>query len=415
MKDNSRLLNIIKSFHQDMRGTVIYEGSTSDAFKIRSGVKQGCVLAPTLFGIFFAVLLRHAFGSTTEGIFLRTRSDGKLFNISRLRAKSRVHKKHLRDFLFADDAAITTHSARDLQSLMDHFSKACQDFGLTISQKKTQVMSQDVDTPPGIHISNHQLEVVHDFVYLGSTISDSLSVNPEINRRIGKAVSTMSRLTKRVWTNNKLTEHTKVQVYRACVVSTLLYGSETWTLHAGQERRLNSFHMRCLRRIFNINWQDRISNNAVLERAGVPSLHTLLKQRRMRWLGHLVRMEDGRIPKDLLYGELAQGTRSTGRPQLRFKDVCKRDLKALNIDLTTWETSASDRSTWRQLTRRALSRFEDSVRQRNEEKRQKRKTQTIEQHDTSFVCSKCGRKCLSRIGLHSHTRRCSRTSQSTNP
>jgi len=132
-----RLLNIIKSFHQDMRGTVVYEGSTSEAFNIKSGVKQGCVLAPTLFGIFFAVLLRHAFGSTTEGIFLRTRSDGKLFNISRLRVKSRVHTKHLRDFLFADDAAIATHSARDLQSLMDHFSKACQDFGLTISQKKT--------------------------------------------------------------------------------------------------------------------------------------------------------------------------------------------------------------------------------------------------------------------------------------
>ena len=105
----------------------------------------------------------------------------------------------------------------------------------------------------------------------------------------------------------------------------------------------------------------------MLETGGVPNLHTLLKQRRMHWLGHVVRMEDGRIPKDLLYGELAQGTRSTGRPQLRFKDVCKRDLKDLNIDLRTWETSASDRSTWRQLTRRALSRFEDSVRQRNEE------------------------------------------------
>ena len=144
-------------------------------------------------------------------------------------------------------------------------------------------------------------------------------------------------------------------------------------------------------------------------------MHTLLKQRRMRWLGHVVRMEDGRIPKDLLYGELAQGTRPIGRPQLRFKDLCKRDLKDLNVDLTTWETSASDRSTWRQLTRRALSRSEDSLRLRNEERRRKRKTQTTEQHETGFTCSKCGKICLSRIGLHSHTRRCSRTSQSTNP
>ena len=48
-----------------------------------------------------------------------------------------------------------------------------------------------------------------------------------------------------------------------------------------------------------------------------------------------MRMDDGRIPKDLLLGELAQGTRPTGRQQLSYKDVCKRDLKALGVDLKT--------------------------------------------------------------------------------
>ena len=67
-----------------MNGIVVLDGSTSDAFDIRSGVKQGCVLAPIMFGIFFAVLLKHAFGSATEGIYLHTRSDGRLFDLSRL-------------------------------------------------------------------------------------------------------------------------------------------------------------------------------------------------------------------------------------------------------------------------------------------------------------------------------------------
>ena len=48
----STLLSIVKSFHDDMKGTVLYDGATSDPFNILSGVKQGCVLAPTLFGIF---------------------------------------------------------------------------------------------------------------------------------------------------------------------------------------------------------------------------------------------------------------------------------------------------------------------------------------------------------------------------
>ena len=75
--------------------------------------------------------------------------------------------------------------------------------------------------------------------------------------------------------------------------------------------------------------------------------YTLLKQRRMRYLGHVTRMKDGRIPKDLLYGELATGKRPTGRPQLRFKDVCKRDLQALGINTDSWEITATDRDVWR--------------------------------------------------------------------
>ena len=81
-----KLQNLIESFHSDMKGTVQFNGGSSEPFDIRSGVKQGCVLAPTLFGIFFALVLKHAFGSATEAIYLPTRSDGGLFNLARLKA-----------------------------------------------------------------------------------------------------------------------------------------------------------------------------------------------------------------------------------------------------------------------------------------------------------------------------------------
>ncbi|XP_069159331.1 uncharacterized protein [Procambarus clarkii] len=126
----------------------------------------------------------------------------------------------------------------------------------------------------------------------------------------------------------------------ACVVSTRLYGSESWTLRSRQERQLNTFHMRNLRRILDIMCKDHVTNNTVLERTGFPSKFTLLKQRRMRWLGHVTCLDDGRIPKDLLYGELASGRRPTGRPQLRSKDACKRDLKQMNIDINTCRGSS---------------------------------------------------------------------------
>ena len=120
-----KLQSMIASFHTDTKGTGQFNGSSSEPFEIRSGVKQGCVLAPTLFGIFFGMLLKHAFDTTTERIYLHTRSDGRLFNLARLRAKTKVRKVLIRDMLFADDAAVVTHTQEELQSLMDCFSQAC--------------------------------------------------------------------------------------------------------------------------------------------------------------------------------------------------------------------------------------------------------------------------------------------------
>ena len=308
-----------------MTGTVVFDGSTSESFEIKSGVKQGCVLAPTLFGIFFAVLLKHAFGTFTEGIYLRTRSDGKLFNLSRLKAKTEVHHKCLRDFLFADDAAITTHTEEGLQLLMDRFDQACVAFGLlSVKTKRKSLGRIQPHYPTSDSLTKHWKLSTTLCIWALQSPTLSLSLDAELDRRIGKAATTMSRLNKRVWTNARLTEHTKIQVYKACVVSTLLYGSESWTTRSKQEHTLNAFYMRYLRRILGITWQDKVTYISVLDRAKVPSMYSLLQQRCLRWLGHVVRMEDDRIPKDLLYGELNQETRSTGRPKLRYKDVCKR-------------------------------------------------------------------------------------------
>ena len=137
-----------------MQGTLQFNGSTSEPFNISNGVKQGCVLAPNLFGIFFSVLLKHAFGTSRGGIYLRTRSDDRLFDLARLRTMTKVREALIRDMLFADDAAVATHTQSELQTLMDHFSQACRDFGLTISLKKTNdVLGQATQKPPAIAIS----------------------------------------------------------------------------------------------------------------------------------------------------------------------------------------------------------------------------------------------------------------------
>ena len=176
-------------------------------------------------------------------------------------------------------------------------------------------MAQDTATAPIIHIDNYNLEVVSEFTYLGSTMSSNLSFEPELSRRIGKASAVLSCLYKPVWENKKLTLNTKMKVYQACILSTLLYGSETWPTYSVQERCLNSVHQRHLRTIMNVTWKDHVSNHDILAKGKIPSLHALISQKRLLWLGHVTRMEDGQIPKDMLYSELCRGTRPQQDPQ----------------------------------------------------------------------------------------------------
>ena len=89
---HQNLQSIIESFHTNMKGTVQFNGSSSRQFDIRSDIKQGCVLAPTLFEICFALLLRHIFGTASEGICLLAISDGRFFNLGRLRANTKFVK-----------------------------------------------------------------------------------------------------------------------------------------------------------------------------------------------------------------------------------------------------------------------------------------------------------------------------------
>ena len=100
---------------------------------------------------------------------------------------------------------------------MDRLPHACKEFGLTISIKKTKVMGQGTVSPPSINIDNVTLDAVDRFTYLGSTIDSNLSLDAEINIRIAKAAATLScsKMNRRVWQNNNLTQMTKLHVYQA--------------------------------------------------------------------------------------------------------------------------------------------------------------------------------------------------------
>ena len=259
-----KFVNIIRSLHEGMMGQVIDGGEISAAFSITNGTKQGCVLAPLLFCIFFAMMLLVAFRDCEVGVPVRFRTDGNVFNLRRLQARTKTFAAMIRDLLYADDCALLAHSEADAQHLFDRFYTAASRFGLTVSLKKTEVMLQPHNRSsfisPSITAGDVKLPVVDKFCYLGCILTSDAKADEDINSRIAKASAAFGRLRNRLWDEHGIRLDTKISMYVAVVLTILLYGCETWTLYRHNIRELDQFHMRCLRRIAHIHWKDKVPN-----------------------------------------------------------------------------------------------------------------------------------------------------------
>ena len=404
-----KFISLVRQFHDGMLARVQDNGETSEPFPVTNGVKQGCVLAPTLFSLVFSAMLTDAFQYSDVGISIRYRYDGSLFNLRRLQAKTKVSKDKINDLLFADDCALNATSEEGMQNSVDKFSDACKNFGLTISTKKTEVLHQPAPresyNEPHISVNGQRFNAVEKFTYLGSTLSRSVTIDDEVNIRIAKASSAFGRLRKNVWERRGISIETKLKVYKAVVLTSLMYASETWTVYRRHAKRLNHFHTTSLRKLFGIKWQDKVTDTEVLLRAGFSSIHTMLKQTQLRWAGHVARMPDHRLPKKLLFGELVHGKRSRGGQKKRFKDTLKISLKDFNIDHSSWEEASMERSHWRNVVRDGAKMYEENRIETAEKRRFDRKSRADRSPTAATIpCPHCTRTFRAQIGLVSHLR-----------
>ena len=252
--------------------------------------------------------------------------------------------------------------------MMDRFSDASELFDLTVSLGKTKVLHQpapNTNPPaPTIIIDDTTFTNVEPFKYLGSTISCDGSLDKELGTRTSKASQALGRLRNRVLNQHNIMLSTKLKVYNAVVLPSLLYGCETWTLYLRHVKKLEHFHMRALRSILSICWQDRVTNLEVLDRANSNSIESMLLKVQLRWVGHVIRMEEFWVPRRLMYGELQLGKRNQGRPKLRYKDTVKANLQWCNIKPRELEDRAMDRPVWRASIHKAVSNFVEACSQK---------------------------------------------------
>ena len=268
------------------------------------------------------------------------RYDGDLFDLHRLKSKSKTFNKYIREAQYADDIAIFCNDTIGLQLLLSAYDMLSKKMGLRVNIEKTKTMS--LGEQADFFIDGKVLERVDRFKYLGSWVTNDCKLDVEITARIQAASCAVGRLKDRVFKCRDLTTETKLKVYNQCVIPIIMYGSETWTLYRHHIKKLRTLQQRHLRFILNIKWTDYGTNDEVLERAKTEDIENILIRNRLRWLGHVVRMPDERPVKNLLYSELADGTRKVGRPFLRFKDTMKDILKRGGV-LDIWKSVSTDR------------------------------------------------------------------------
>ena len=332
-----RLLEGVKSFYVNSKACVRVGGGVSEYFPVKMGLRQGCVMSPWLFNIYMDGVVRE--------VNMRVLGQG----LNLVSAGGREWK--LNQLLFADDTALVADSEVKLRRLVEEFGRVCQRRSLKVNVGKSKVMKCSREAGGGhldIRLNGEPLEKVDSFKYLGSVIAADGKVETEVKVRVNEAGRVHGGLRK-ILKSRSLHMKVKRKLYEGIVVPTALYGAETWSMGTAEKRRLNVLEMRCLRSMCGVTRRDRIRNEEIRRRTGVPrGLAGRADQCLLRWYGHVERMEEGSLVKRLM-GSDVRGGRLRGRPHLGWMGCVKRALTERGMTVEQSRLIVRDRGKWRKL------------------------------------------------------------------
>ena len=235
-----KFVNIIQQMYEDATCQVIHDGKLTEPFSVQTGVRQGCLLSPTIFVMVVDWVMRP---STAD-----QRTDIQW-----------TFTKQLEDLDFADDICLLSHKQQDAQEKLWRMAEEAGKTGLQINIGKTEVMRVNNKQQDPVQLHQENIREVDKFVYLGSVVSKNGGTDEDIKSRINKARYAFNTL-RPIWRSTALSIRNKIRIFNTNVKSVLLYGSETWRATKTTAHMLQTFTNRCLRNILKIRWPEVISN-----------------------------------------------------------------------------------------------------------------------------------------------------------
>jgi len=165
---------------------------------------------------------------------------------------------------YADDIILLATSEAQLQELVDRLDRVSSKYSLLINVDKTKVMASD-GIVCCVLIQNELLEQVDTFPYLGSLITEDGECTMEFHTRLNRGQAIGASLQK-IWKSHSIPISTKIQLMKVPVWPVATYGCESWTLRKNEETRLDAFEMKGLRKILQVSWPAKKTNEWVLNK-----------------------------------------------------------------------------------------------------------------------------------------------------
>jgi hypothetical protein len=332
----NKLISLTKLTLNGAKSRVRIRNKLSDVFDIEEGLRQGDPLATLLFNLVLEAAVRTMDMDTNSTIFTKS---------SQLLG-------------YADDLDIMGRNMEVVKEKFLALDRKGSDLGLKVNDAKTEYM---IVTPsnrqygPSITIETHTFKMVNQFVYLGSQLNTDNNITDEIKRRITLGNRSYFSLLK-LFRSKSVSWNSKCALYKSVIRPIVTYGSESWCMTQKDEQTLLTFERKILRTIFGpvydqkqSRWRRRF-NHELVQLYKEPDIVRTTKINRLRWLGHVQRMDDKRVPKKLLKTK-PEGKRSAGRPKSRWSDAAFANLRTVGV--TSWEELAADRPGWRTMLEKA--------------------------------------------------------------
>lgn len=327
---NERLLAGIRSLYENNRSYVRKDNRSSETFPIKDGLRQGGVMSPTLFII------------VMDDIIKATKLNSHQVNIG----YHRLQPVSIGECAFADDIMICTSTETHLQEKLIQWTQELKRRGLKINVQKTKVMHIGKESKSiEVKINEDTLEQVDSFKYLGVIIDREGNMEEEIQERIQNATKLYHSLNKAFINKKEISSKTKLTVHKTIFRPILTYGSESWITSKSSSSRIQAIDMKFLRRIKGVTRLDRIPNTSIREELGVEGTDELVARNKLKWFGHINRMEEGR-PVKKVWQARPQKARLRGRPRKTWDDDVGNIFNAKGVTWNDAKRMATNKKEW---------------------------------------------------------------------